>query len=282
MNTATTLALDVRPMAGAIGAEIHGVDLTETPSDELIQAIRDVWLSCGVVFFRDQPLSPDQFQAFAERLGEVVEYPFVKGLPDHPKIIPVLKLPHERHNFGGVWHTDTAYLDAPPMATLLVARELPPKGGDTLFASGYAAYEALSPGLQATLSTLKAANSSAKAEVTKTREDRVADSATEKANQPLLGEHPVIRTHPETGRRSLYVNPAHTTHFVGWTEQESQGLLDFLFAHQVKPEFTCRFSWQPGSIALWDNRCVLHNPINDYHGYKRLLHRITLKGDIPS
>lgn len=282
MTTETTLALDVRPMAGAIGAEIHGVDLTQTPSDDLMQAIRDVWLSYGVVFFRDQPLSPDQFQAFAERLGDVVEYPFVKGLPDHPMIIPVLKLPHERHNFGGVWHTDTAYLAAPPMATLLVARELPPKGGDTLFASGYAAYEALSPGLQATLSTLKAANSSAKAEVTKTREDRVADSATEKANQPLVGEHPVIRTHPETGRRSLYVNPAHTTHFVGWTEQESQGLLDFLFAHQVKPEFTCRFSWQPGSIALWDNRCVLHNPINDYHGHKRLLHRITLKGDVPS
>ena len=281
MTTETTLALDVRPMAGAIGAEIHGVDLTQTPSDELIQAIRDVWLSYGVIFFRDQPLAPAQFQAFAEQLGDVVEYPFVKGLPDHPMIIPVLKLPHEKHNFGGVWHTDTAYLAAPPMATLLVARELPPKGGDTMFASGYAAYEALSPGLQATLSSLKAANSSAKAEVTKTREDRVADSATEKANQPLVGEHPVIRTHPETGRRTLYVNPAHTTHFVGWTEKESQGLLDFLFAHQVKPEFTCRFSWQPGSIALWDNRCVLHNPINDYHGQKRLLHRITLKGDTP-
>ena len=281
MTTETTLALDVRPMAGAIGAEIHGVDLTQTQSDELIQAIRDVWLSYGVIFFRDQPLAPAQFQAFAEQLGDVVEYPFVKGLPDHPMIIPVLKLPHEKHNFGGVWHTDTAYLAAPPMATLLVARELPPKGGDTMFASGYAAYEALSPGLQATLSTLKAANSSAKAEVTKTREDRVADSATEKANQPLVGEHPVIRTHPETGRRTLYVNPAHTTHFVGWTEKESQGLLDFLFAHQVKPEFTCRFSWQPGSIALWDNRCVLHNPINDYHGHKRLLHRITLKGDTP-
>jgi len=281
MTTETTLALDVRPMAGAIGAEIHGVDLTQTQSDELIQAIRDVWLSYGVIFFRDQPLAPAQFQAFAEQLGDVVEYPFVKGLPDHPMIIPVLKLPHEKHNFGGVWHTDTAYLAAPPMATLLVARELPPKGGDTMFASGYAAYEALSPGLQATLSSLKAANSSAKAEVTKTREDRVADSATEKANQPLVGEHPVIRTHPETGRRTLYVNPAHTTHFVGWTEKESQGLLDFLFAHQVKPEFTCRFSWQPGSIALWDNRCVLHNPINDYHGHKRLLHRITLKGDTP-
>jgi taurine dioxygenase len=279
--TTTNLSLDVKPIAGAIGAEIHGVDLAAPLSDDDIQAIRDIWLEHGVVFFRDQPLAPGVFQAFAERFGEVVEYPFVKGIPEHPMIIPVLKLPHEKHNFGGVWHTDTAYLAAPPMATMLIARELPPKGGDTLFASGYAAYEALSEGLKKTLSTLKAANCSSKAEVTKTREDRVADSATEKVNQALIGEHPVIRTHPETGRKSLYVNPAHTTHFVGWTEQESQPLLDFLFAHQVKPEFTCRFNWQEGSIAIWDNRCVLHNPINDYHGHKRLLHRITLKGDVP-
>jgi len=279
--TTSNLLLDVKPLAGAIGAEIHGVDLTGPLSDADIQAIRDVWLEHGVVFFRDQPLEPGVFQAFAERFGDVVEYPFVKGIPEHPMIIPVLKLPHEKHNFGGIWHTDTAYLAAPPMATMLIARELPPKGGDTLFASGYAAYETLSDGLKKTLGTLKAANCSSKAEVTKTREDRVADSATEKANQALVGEHPVIRTHPETGRKTLYVNPAHTTHFVGWTEQESQPLLNFLFAHQVKPEFTCRFNWRKDSIALWDNRCVLHNPINDYHGHKRLLHRITLKGDVP-
>lgn len=271
----------MKPMAGAIGAEIHGVDLTGSLADADIQAIRKVWLEHGVVFFRGQALEPGVFQAFAERFGDVVEYPFVKGIPEHPMIIPVLKLPHEKHNFGGIWHTDTAYLAAPPMATMLIARELPPKGGDTLFASGYAAYETLSDGLKKTLSTLKAAHCSSKAEVTKTREDRVADSATDKANQALVGEHPVIRTHPETGRKTLYVNPAHTTHFVGWTEQESKPLLDFLFAHQVKPEFTCRFNWQEGSIALWDNRCVLHNPINDYHGHKRLLHRITLKGDVP-
>lgn len=274
--------LDIKPISGAVGAEIHGVDLLRDQSQELIDAIRQVWLEYGVIFFRDQPLDPDAFQAFAQRFGDIIEYPFVKGLPGHPMIIPVLKLPHERHNFGGVWHTDTAYLKAPPMATMLIARELPPKGGDTLFASGYAAYEALSPGLKATLEGLKAANCSAKAEVTKTREDRIADSATDKANEALIGEHPVIRTHPETGRKSLYVNPAHTTHFIGWTEQESAPLLSYLFEHQVRPEFTCRFNWQPNSIAFWDNRCVLHNPINDYHGYKRLLHRITLKGDIPS
>lgn len=279
MTTATRL--QIKPLSGSVGAEIHGVDLLTDTSDDLISAIRQIWLEYGVVFFRDQNLDPDQFQAFARRFGEIIEYPFVKGLPDHPLIIPVLKLPHERNNFGGVWHSDTAYLQAPPMATMLIGREIPPHGGDTLFASGYAAYEALSPGLKATLANLKAANSSAKAEVTKTREDRIASSGTAKANESLIAEHPVIRTHPETGRKSLYVNPAHTTHFVGWSEAESEPLLDYLFAHQVRPEFTCRFSWQVGSIALWDNRCVLHNPVNDYHGYKRLMHRITLKGDVP-
>lgn len=279
MTTATRL--QIKPVSGSIGAEIHGVDLLTDTSDDLISAIRQIWLEYGVVFFRDQNLDADQFQAFARRFGEIIEYPFVKGLPDHPLIIPVLKLPHERNNFGGVWHSDTAYLQAPPMATMLIGREIPPHGGDTLFASGYAAYEALSPGLKATLANLKAANSSAKAEVTKTREDRIASSGTAKANESLIAEHPVIRTHPETGRKSLYVNPAHTTHFVGWSEAESEPLLDYLFAHQVRPEFTCRFSWQVGSIALWDNRCVLHNPVNDYHGYKRLMHRITLKGDVP-
>ncbi len=274
--------LSVKPLSGSIGAEIHGVDHLNDASDELIDAIRRVWLEYGVVFFRDQDLDPSQFQAFAQRFGEIIEYPFVKGLPDHPMIIPVLKLPHEKNNFGGVWHTDTAYLQAPPMATMLIGREIPPQGGDTLFASGYAAYEALSDGLKATLSGLKAANSSAKAEVTKTREDRIASSGTDKANESLIAEHPVVRTHPETGRKSLYVNPAHTTHFVGWTEAESTPLLNFLYAHQVRPEFTCRFSWQPGSIAFWDNRCVLHNPINDYHGHKRLMHRVTLKGDVPA
>lgn len=274
--------LSVQPVAGALGAIVQGVDLKHDRSPDLIDELRQIWLEHGVIFFRDQDLTPDEFLEFAEGFGEIIEYPFVKGLPDHPKIIPVMKLPHEKHNFGGVWHTDTAYLKEPPMATMLIAREIPPKGGDTLFASGYAAFEALSPGLQHTLMTLKAVNSSAKAEVTKTREDRIADSATDKAGSTLIGEHPVVRTHPETGKKALYVNYAHTTRFVGWTEEESAPLLNFLYAHQVKPEFTCRFSWQPGSIAFWDNRCVLHNPINDYHGYKRLLHRVTLKGDVPA
>ena len=273
--------IEVRPASGAIGAEISGFDLAEPASDALIAAIRNAWLKHGVLFLRNQPLPPAQFQAFAERFGEVIEYPFVKGIEGHPLIIPVLKLPHERNNFGGIWHTDTAYLEAPPMATMLIARELPPFGGDTLFASGAAALEALSPALQRMLEGQKAVNTSAKADVTKTREDRVKDAPTAQSTKELSAEHPVVRTHPETGRKSLYVNYGHTARFVGMSEEESRPLLDFLFAHQARPEFTCRFTWRVGDIAFWDNRCVLHNPVNDYHGSKRLMHRVTLKGERP-
>jgi len=274
--------LEVRPLSRAVGAEILGINLLNPVSDAQIAEIRKIWLQHSVVFFREQPLEPGAFQAFAQRFGEIIEYPFVKGLPDFPLIVPVLKLPHEKHNFGGVWHTDTTYLQEPPMATMLIARELPPVGGDTLFASNYAAFEGLSPALQDTLSTLKGVNSSAKAAVTHSREDRLADSATDKGRSELNSEHPVVRTHPETGREALYVNPGHTVRFAGWTEEESAPLLNYLFEQQVKPEYTCRFVWRPGSIAFWDNRCALHNPINDYHGHKRLLHRITLKGDKPA
>jgi taurine dioxygenase len=274
--------LEVRPLSRAVGAEILGINLLDPVSDAQIAEIRKIWLQHSVVFFREQPLEPGAFQAFAQRFGEIIEYPFVKGLPDFPLIVPVLKLPHEKHNFGGVWHTDTTYLQEPPMATMLIARELPPVGGDTLFASNYAAFEGLSPALQETLRTLKGVNSSAKAAVTHSREDRLADSATDKGRSELNSEHPVVRTHPETGREALYVNPGHTVRFAGWTEEESAPLLNYLFEQQVKPEYTCRFVWRPGSIAFWDNRCALHNPINDYHGHKRLLHRITLKGDKPA
>ena len=274
--------LEVRPLSRAVGAEILGINLLEPVSDAQIAEIRKIWLQNSVVFFREQPLEPGAFQAFAQRFGDIIEYPFVKGLPDFPLIVPVLKLPHETHNFGGVWHTDTTYLQEPPMATMLIARELPPVGGDTLFASNYAAFEGLSPALQDTLRTLTGVNSSAKAAVTHSREDRLADSATDKGRSELNSEHPVVRTHPETGREALYVNPGHTVRFAGWTEDESAPLLNYLFEQQVKPEYTCRFVWRPGSIAFWDNRCALHNPINDYHGHKRLLHRITLKGDKPT
>ncbi len=279
--TMTDERLAVAPLSGGLGAEIGGVDLSLDLPDETVAAIRRIWLAHGVVFFRDQTLPPARLLAIARRFGEVLEYPFVRGLEDFPEIIPVVKLEHERHNFGGVWHTDTAYLDQPPMATMLVAREVPPFGGDTLFASGYRAYDALSDGMRRMLEGLRAVNSSAKAEVTKTREDRVKDSARTDARTEYNAEHPVVRTHPETGRKALYLNVAHTQRLAGMTDEESAGLLAYLFAHQVRPEFTCRFRWAAGSVALWDNRCALHNPINDYHGHRRVMHRVTLKGDTP-
>jgi len=274
-------AFEIRKVAGALGAEILGIDLARDLDQAATRRLRDIWLEHGVIFFRDQDLSSPQFLDFARKWGEVIEYPFVKGLEGFPLIIPVVKLEHERNNFGGIWHSDTAYLDMPPMASMLVAREVPPFGGDTLFACQYAAYDALSSGMKDMLDGLYAINSSAKADVTKTREDRIAERGTETAKQTLQAEHPVVRTHPETGRKALYVNFGHTLRFRNMSEEESAPLLKFLFTHQIQPEFTCRFAWRPGSVALWDNRCTQHNPVNDYHGHKRVMHRITLKGDRP-
>ena len=256
-----------------MGAEILGVDLSKQfPEKE----IRRLFLEHQVVFFRDQKLDPAQFMAFARQFGRPIEYPFVKGIEGFPEVIEVKKLEHEKHNFGGIWHSDTAYLQEPPMGSMLLAREIPPYGGDTEFASQYLAYEALSEGMQRLLDGMVAVNASSKADVTRTREDRV-----KQYSEHYEAEHPVVRTHPETGRKALYVNRGHTVRFRGMTEAESAPLLEFLFRHQVKPEFTCRFHWKVGSLAFWDNRCTQHNPINDYHGHRRVMHRITLAGDKP-
>lgn len=273
--------LNVRRIAGALGAEIDGIDLQKDFDDVLLAEMRRALLDHLVIFFRNQNLTPARFLAFANRFGEVLEYPFVKGLPDYPEVVEVKKLEHERVNFGGIWHSDTTYLDKPPMASLLLARQVPSIGGDTLFANMYLAYETLSDGMRSLLDGLRAVNTSAKADVSRTREDPIAASPNVMSRRVYESEHPVVRTHPETGRKSLYVNIAHTMRFRNMTEQESAPLLNFLFQHQVRPEFTCRFHWQPGSIAFWDNRATQHNPINDYHGYRRVMHRITLAGDRP-
>lgn len=273
--------MKVRRIAGALGAEISGVDLRQALSKAQAQDIRKVFLEHEVIFLRNQPLSAQQFMDFANAMGEPVEYPFVKGLEDFPHIIEVKKLEHEKVNFGGVWHSDTTYLETPPMGSMLLAREIPPFGGDTLFASQYAAYEALSDTMQRMLAGLKGVSSSAKADVSKTREDRLKTDGKEAAPKSFTSTHPVVRTHPETGRKALFVNVAHTAGIEGLTDSESASLLNFLFQHQVKPEFTCRWAWAPNDLTFWDNRCAQHNPINDYHGYRRILHRITLKGDRP-
>ena len=274
-------ALEIHPIAGTLGAELSGVDLSRTPDDETIAAIRRAWLEHLVIFFRDQDLPPAKLLAFARRFGEPIEYPFVRGLEEFPEIIPVVKLEHERVNFGGIWHSDTTYLDVPPMASMLIAREVPPAGGDTLFANMYLAYETLSDGMRRLLDGLVAINSSARADVSRTREDRLKDSGRADAKKEYVATHPVVRVHPETGRRALYVNVAHTVGFEGMTEEESAPILDYLFRHQTRPELTCRFRWRPGSMAFWDNRCAQHNAINDYQTHRRVMHRITLAGEKP-
>jgi taurine dioxygenase len=275
------MRFEVRPLGGSIGAEICGVDLAAGVDARTIGEIRQAWLEHLVIFFRDQRLDSAQYLAFAKMFGAPIEYPFVKGLPEAPEIIPVLKRETETVNFGGIWHSDTAYLEKPPMASMLIAREVPDAGGDTEFANMYLAYETLSDGMKRLLEPLKGVNTSTLADVSKTREDRLKDMARSDARTEYVAEHPVVRVHPETGRRALYVSVAHTERFAGMTREESHPLLQFLFHHQIRPEFTCRFKWRVGSIALWDNRCAQHNAINDYAGHRRLMHRITLAGDAP-
>ena len=273
--------MQIEQISGALGAEIHGVDLRQGLSDAQARELRQALLDHVVIFFREQDIDLDAFRNFARAFGQPVRYPLVRGVDGYPDIIEVLKRENERTNFGGIWHSDTAYLQEPPMGTVLLAHEVPPYGGDTMWANQYLAYEALSDGLKRTLDGLKAVYTSAKADASKTREDRIRDSGVRAAIPNMVTEHPVVRTHPETGRKSLFVNVAHTARFVGWTEEESLPLLRFLFRHQIRPEFTCRFRWEKNSIAFWDNRAALHNPVNDYHGFRRSMYRITLAGDRP-
>ena len=266
--------IEVHPVSGALGAEIRGADLSRPLEPDLLAEIRRAFLDHLVICFRDQELTPREELAFARQMGEPMPYPQLEGLRGFPLITEVIKREHERVNFGGVWHSDTAYLESPPKASQLYAIEVPPHGGDTIFANQYIAYETLSQGLRGTLAGLAAVNTSSKPEIARTRDDRLRDKG--EALKVLSAVHPVVRTHPETGRKALYVNRGHTIRFEGWAERESRPLLDYLFDHQVRPEFTCRIRWERGTLTLWDNRCAQHLPLNDYQGFRRLMHRVTL------
>lgn len=264
-----------------IGSEVHGIDLAAPLADDVLGRLRALWLERLVLVFKGQRLDPDAQLAFARRIGEPDRYPFLRGLDGYPEITEVLKRADETVNFGGLWHADTTYQPRPPMATMLYAVELPPVGGDTLFADQRLAYETLSAGLRELLRGLRAVASAARPDVAATRAERVADAGTGERAEAWQAVHPVVRRHPETGRPSLFINRAHTACFEGWSETDSRPLLEHLFAHQVREEFTCRLRWAVGDLALWDNRACLHYPLNDYHGHRRLLRRITLKGDAP-
>ena len=274
----------VKRMAGALGAEIEGVDLTRPLTDALYGEIYQAFLENQVVFFRGQDMTPEQFLAFARRWGDIHLHPYMKGLDAYPEILELIKTETDTYAFGSSWHSDQMFAPKPAKCTMLLGREIPPAGGDTMFASMYLAYEALSPALRATLDTLKALNSGDKkrGSMNKNRAERYSGASGMKLKDPgniqTDSVHPLVRTHPDTGRKGLYLG-SHTQHLDGFTAEESAPILEFLREHCRRPEFTCRFRWAPGSLAIWDNRCVQHYALNDYQGYRRRMHRITIKGE---
>ncbi len=275
--------IQVQPLSPALGAEISGVDLSQDLDPAVFAEIESAFHQHLVVFFRDQNLSPAQEVAFAARFGPVGRYPFAAPIEGHPEVVAIVKEPWQRTVFGGAWHSDTTYLERPPLGSALYALELPPLGGDTLFANMYLAYDALSEGMKSLLDGLRAINTAGK-DGGAVRGDHLADDTMPGRNldkMNLEAEHPVARTHPVTGRKALYVNRAHSLRFTGMTEAESKPILDFLCAHAVREEFTCRFRWTQGALALWDNRCTQHYPVNDYHGHRRVMHRVTIEGERP-
>ena len=278
--------ISVTPIAGALGAEIGGIDLSQPLPDETIAEIRAALLDHLVIFFRDQRLSPEQHLAFGRRFGTLQVHDFVEAMPGYPEVLEVRKEPEERRNFGGGWHTDVSYLERPSLGSVLYALETPDHGGDTMFANQYLAYETLSRGMRAMLDGMTAIHSARRpyGPNAERAHDYGPSSMRFRFSEAALAEieHPVVRTHAETGRKALYVNRNFTIRFKDMTEAESTPLLEYLYDHAVRPEFTCRFRWRPGSIAFWDNRCVQHNAINDYHGRRRVIHRVTIEGERPA
>lgn len=286
--------ITVKPIAGALGAEISGVDLAQL-DEETFGEIVSAWHEHLVVFFRDQRLSPDQQIAFSKRFGDIHYHPFMKGMEAHPEILEIVKEETDTKTFGSVWHTDQMFNPKPAKATILYAKETPDAGGDTMFANGYLAYEQLSDAMKEMCESLKTWNVGDRAKLQAGDNANVGagDGDRYKGNPKMSAKvqqpsdelqtesaHPLVRTHPDTGRKALYIGN-HTQSLDGFTPAEAKPILDYLKAFAVQPEMTCRFAWQPGSLAIWDNRCTQHLALNDYHGKRRRMHRVTVAGDAP-
>ena len=274
--------MEIRPIAGVLGAEVLGVDLKSTQEWDKIHKI---FLDHSVLVFRDQKLEPQDIMDVGAKFGPPCHYPFVTGMEGFPFIFEVVKEESEKVNFGGNWHSDTTYLAKPPLGTLLYALETPSHGGDTLFCNTRAAYDALSAGMREMIDGLVGVNSAGlkygggrtamhkNIGGMKVHDTDAADS--------FEAEHPVARTHPDTGRKAIYCSRGHTIRFKDMSEDESQPIIGFLQAHQIRPEFTCRVRWEPGTLTVWDNRCTQHNAINDYHGQRRRMRRLTVGPQTP-
>ena len=281
----TFQTIEVRPLAGALGAEVGNVDLSAPLSNQMRDEIHQAFLDNLVIIFRDQKLTPEQQVEIARLFGKPAIYPFLQGLDDAPEVHELLKTEEDTVNFGGSWHSDTAYRERPNMGTLLYAHEVPDVGGDTLFTNMYLAYDALSDGMKEMLEGLTAIYSSEKGYDGKRAEKMKSLDGLKDAVQVEIetfeSEHPVVRTHPETGRKALYVSKSHTLRFKDMTVAESTPLINHLSTFAVLPEFTCRVDWQPQTLVIWDNRCTKHFAIDDYAGKRRRMHRVTIEGDRP-
>ena len=268
-------AIRVEKLTPLIGAEILGPDLSKPIDERTFKEIHEALTDNGVIFFRDQHLTPDQHKAFGRLFGELHMHPAApKELEDHPEILVIHADEKSKHVAGEVWHTDVSCDPEPPMGSVLYMHELPPVGGDTLFASMYAAYDALSEPMKRFLEPLTAMHEGEHVY-------RGRYGIDDKGKTFPKAEHPIVRTHPVSGRKGLYVNSGFTTRIVQLERSESDAVLQFLYRHIETPEFQCRFRWQVNSIAFWDNRCVQHHAMWDYFPQRRHGHRVTIKGDKP-
>ncbi len=278
--------IEGRPVSGALGAEIRGVDLAKPLEPAIFAEIHRAFLDHAVVFFRDQELPPAAQIEFARRFGEPDVHPIVNAMDGFPELVRVLKPAGESASFGVGWHSDNSFFACPSLGSMLYSLTVPPYGGDTLFASMERAYDALSDAMKRMLEGLVAVHSASRAyDPALTGEEKYRGEAaiSYRYSEVIQAEveHPVVRTHPETGRRSIYVNQMFTQRIVGLRSAESVALLEFLYAHGARPGFTCRFRWESGSLALWDNRCVQHYALDDYREFERVMHRVTISGDKP-
>ena len=281
--TAAVSAISIEPVTGALGAEVLGVDLAQGLPDTVFATIHEAFLRHGVIFFRDQRLDIPQHKAFASRFGTLFLHPNIQGSSADPAVIDIVRNPGDTRIIGEDWHSDTPQVPRPPMGSVLYAVDVPAYGGDTLFASQYAAYDALSSGLKIMLEGMRALHSDRR--VAGPARDLGQSNAVKKKSDDEWREtanyHPVVRTHPETGRKALYVNRQTTIAFENMTEAESKPLLDYLCTHAHRPEFTCRFRWRNGSVAFWDNRCMQHVAVNDTGMSRRVMRRLQIEGDVP-
>jgi taurine dioxygenase len=278
----TTTRLEIQPIAGALGAEIHGVDLGSDLDDATVAEIRQALLDHCVIFFRDQEFGAEQHKRLARRFGEIFIHPNYYGMQADPEIVEIRREVGDTKVVGEDWHTDTTMVAEPPMGAILYAIEVPPYGGDTLFANQYLAYETLSDGMKRLLGGLRAVHSDRT--VAGPKVDHTGRSTKARADadwRETISVHPVVRTHPETRRKLLFVNYSYTTNFEGMTEEESRPLLHYLFEQGHRPEFTCRFRWTKGAVAFWDNRCVKHLAVNDAQPFRRYMRRVQIAGDRP-